>query len=83
MRLGLLLATLREKLVKNDLVLPQYGDSFFPSGTASFSWGLETLAEDGQVHSVGGFSDFLVKQLRYRWATSFRASATALWASMP
>ena len=62
-----------------DLVLLQHGDSFFPSGTVSFSWGLETLAEDGQVHSVGSFSDFLVNQIRYRWATSDRAALAAAY----
>lgn len=61
----------------SDLVLLQHGDSFFPSGTVSFSWGLETLADDGQIHSVGSFSDFLVNQIRHRWATSDRAALAA------
>ena len=62
-----------------DLALLQHGDSFFPSGAVSFSWGLETLVEDGRVHSVDSFSGFLVNQLRYRWATSDRAALAAAY----
>lgn len=61
----------------NDLVLLQHGDSFFPSGAVSFSWGLETLAEDGLVHSADSVSAFLVNQIRHRWATSDRAALAA------
>ena len=61
----------------NDLVLLQHGDSFFPSGAVSFSWGLETLVEDGQVHSADSVSAFLVNQIRHRWATSDRAALAA------
>ena len=61
----------------NDLVLLQHGDSFFPSGAVSFSWGLETLADDGRVHSADSVSEFLVNQIRYRWATSDRAALAA------
>ncbi len=61
----------------NDLVLLQHGDSFFPSGAVSFSWGLETLVEDGQIHSADSVSKFLVNQLRYRWATSDRVALAA------
>lgn len=61
----------------NHLVLLQHGDSFFPSGAVSFSWGLETLAEEGQVHSADSLSEFLVNQIRYRWATSDRAALAA------
>jgi len=31
----------------------QYADSFFPSGSVSFSWGLETLHSDRMVMSAG------------------------------
>lgn len=61
----------------NDLVLLQHGDSFFPSGAVSFSWGLETLAEDGLVCSADSVSAFLVNQIRHRWATSDRAALAA------
>ncbi len=62
-----------------DLILLQHGDSFFPSGGVSFSWGLETLAEDGHVGSPASVSDFLVNQIRYRWATSDRAALAATY----
>ncbi len=61
----------------NDLILLQHGDSFFPSGAVSFSWGLETLTEDGRVQSAASVSEFLVNQIRYRWATSDRAALAA------
>ena len=61
----------------NDLILLQHGDSFFPSGAVSFSWGLETLVEDGRVHSADSVSEFLVNQIHYRWATSDRAALAA------
>ncbi len=61
----------------NDLVLLQHGDSFFPSGAVSFSWGLESLVEDGRIHSADSVSEFLVNQIRYRWATSDRAALAA------
>ena len=61
----------------NDLILLQHGDSFFPSGAVSFSWGLETLAEDGRVHSADSVAEFLVNQIRHRWATSDRAALAA------
>ena len=61
----------------NDLVLLQHGDSFFPSGAVSFSWGLETLVDDGRVDSADGVAEFLVNQIRHRWATSDRAALAA------
>ncbi|TDI56390.1 MAG: urease accessory protein UreF [Alphaproteobacteria bacterium] len=61
----------------NDLILLQHGDSFFPSGAVSFSWGLETLTEDGRVQSADSVSEFLVNQIRYRWATNDRAALAA------
>ena len=30
----------------------QFADSFFPSGSIAFSWGLETLRTDGEVVSA-------------------------------
>jgi urease accessory protein len=47
----------------------QYGDSFFPSGSISFSWGLETLRADGEIVSVEQVGQFLEGQLVHRWAT--------------
>ena len=50
------------------LVALQHGDSFFPGGGVSFSWGLEALHRDGQVASQGDVARFLSGQLRCRWA---------------
>jgi urease accessory protein len=47
----------------------QEGDSFFPSGAVSFSWGLETLCSDGLVTKEGDVANFLLAQLTYRWAS--------------
>lgn len=47
----------------------QYGDSFFPSGAVSFSWGLETLQADGRVTSADQVGAFVADQLRHRWAS--------------
>ena len=47
----------------------QYADSFFPSGSIAFSWGLETLRADGEVVSAGQVAQFLEGQLVQRWAT--------------
>lgn len=47
----------------------QYADSFFPSGSVSFSWGLETLHSDRMVMSAGELAGFVEGQLRHRWAT--------------
>ena len=47
----------------------QYADSFFPSGSISFSWGLETLRADGEIVSVEQVGQFLEGQLVHRWAT--------------
>jgi len=33
------------------MALLQYGDSFFPSGAVSFSWGLEVLVSEGRLIS--------------------------------
>jgi urease accessory protein len=50
----------------------QYADSFFPSGGAAFSWGLEALCADRQVTSADEVGGFLEGQLRHRWATCDR-----------
>ena len=47
----------------------QYSDSFFPSGSIAFSWGLETLRLDGEIASPGQVAQFLEAQLLHRWAT--------------
>ncbi|MBM3518575.1 MAG: urease accessory protein UreF [Alphaproteobacteria bacterium] len=50
----------------------QHGDSFFPSGAVSFSWGLETLAADGAVRDAADVAGFITGQLRHRWASCDR-----------
>jgi urease accessory protein len=51
------------------LVLLQLGDSFFPSGAASFSWGLETLRAEGFVRDAADVAAFVDGQLAHRWAS--------------
>jgi urease accessory protein len=50
----------------------QLGDSGFPSGAFSASWGLEGLAADGIVTNTAGVAAFVASQLAHRWATSDR-----------
>jgi urease accessory protein len=47
----------------------QFADSFFPSGSIAFSWGLETLRTDGEIVSVEQVTQFLEGQLVQRWST--------------
>ena len=49
------------------LALLQHGDSFFPSGAVSFSWGLEMLKQDDFVASREDVENFLINQLAERW----------------
>jgi len=49
--------------------LLQHGDSAFPGGSASFSWGLETLCADGQVSDAADVEAFMAGQIAGRWAT--------------
>ncbi len=63
------------------LALLQYGDSFFPSGSVSFSWGLEGLCNDKIVASPAQVARFVKGQLRHRWATADRAFITAAHAA--
>jgi urease accessory protein len=55
----------------------QFGDSFFPSGSVSFSWGLETLAGEGHVNSIAELRSFLVGQVRGRWCNFDRVFIVA------
>ena len=60
----------------------QHGDSFFPSGAVSFSWGIETLGADSNIINAGDVERFVAHQLSGRWATSDRpVLAAALAAS--
>jgi urease accessory protein len=57
----------------------QHGDSFFPSGTISFSWGLETLVAEGAVKSAADVRRFIEGQLTSRWATCDRPALVATY----
>jgi len=59
------------------LALLQFGDSFFPSGAVSFSWGLEGLSESGAVRGAEDVRDFVIGQLRARWANFDRTVVVA------
>ncbi|MEX0810099.1 MAG: urease accessory UreF family protein [Dongiaceae bacterium] len=61
------------------LAMLRHGDSAFPGGTASFSWGLETLVRDGLVRNAAELEAMLQDQLRLRWATGERAALLAAW----
>ncbi len=54
------------------LTMLQHGDSFFPSGAVSFSWGIETLGADGKIVKAADVERFVAHQLRGRWASSER-----------
>ncbi len=49
------------------LILLQHGDSFFPSGAVSFSWGLEMLNNDHVITSTVELNQFIENQLIERW----------------
>jgi len=61
----------------SSLVLLQHSDSFFPSGGVAFSYGLETLCDDGLVSGDHDVSAFLHEQLLGRWATVDRGVLVA------
>jgi urease accessory protein len=46
----------------------QHGDSFFPSGAVSFSWGLETLFTENTLTNADDVEVFTRTQLQGRWA---------------
>lgn len=54
--------------VADALAVLQFGDSFFPTGAVSFSWGLEGLSDSGVVTSADEVRSFVIGQLRARWA---------------
>ena len=59
------------------LAILQFGDSFFPSGAVSFSWGLEGLSDSGGVTGADAIRAFVIGQLRARWAEFDRAIVVA------
>jgi urease accessory protein len=50
------------------LLALQHGDSFFPGGAVSFSWGLEALYRDGEISDADAVMRLAAGQLRSRWA---------------
>jgi urease accessory protein len=54
--------------VADALAVLQFGDSFFPSGAVSFSWGLEGLSDSGVVTEADAVRAFVIGQLHARWA---------------
>jgi urease accessory protein len=54
--------------VAEALAVLQFGDSFFPSGAVSFSWGLEGLSDSGVVTGADAVRAFVIGQLSARWA---------------
>ena len=65
------------------LALLQHGDSFFPSGAISFSFGLETLSEDRRIDSAAAVASFLKGQLQARWATFDRGALVTAYRAAP
>ena len=49
------------------LALLQYGDSFFPSGAVSFSWGVEMLVNDSAITSINELNHFIENQITEKW----------------
>ncbi len=64
------------------MALLQFGDSFFPSGSVSFSWGLEGLTDNGVVTSAEPVHAFVIGQLHARWAKFDRAVVVAAHRAM-
>ena len=54
------------------LAMLQHGDSFFPSGSVSFSWGVETLGGDGKILKAADLERYVTHQLNGRWASTDR-----------
>ena len=63
--------------VGTTLALLQLGDSFFPSGAGSFSWGLETLRADGLLRGADDVEAFVGGQIAQRWAQFDRPAVSA------
>ena len=59
----------------------QHGDSLFPSGGVSFSWGLEGLCDDSELRGSDALFQFVVGQLRARWAGIDRPIVVAAFRS--
>jgi urease accessory protein len=65
--------------VADALAVLQFGDSFFPSGAISFSWGLEGLSDSGVMADADAVRAFVIGQLRARWAEFDRPVVVAAY----
>jgi urease accessory protein len=63
----------------NLVTLLQQADSFFPSGSVSFSWGLESLVSEQIIQTPTDLHSFMTGQLHYRWASGDRAILAAAY----
>jgi urease accessory protein len=63
------------------LLALQLGDSFFPSGAAAYSFGLEGLWTDGFAPDARAVERFLEAQLAERWARADRVALHAAYAA--
>lgn len=63
----------------SSLLMLQHGDSFFPSGSVAFSYGMETLCADVKVETQSDVQRFLEQHLRYRWASLDRTLLRTAW----
>ena len=61
------------------LLMLQNGDSFFPSGSVAFSYGLESLCGDTKIATEQDVQRFLAQLLRYRWTTLDRPILRMAW----
>jgi urease accessory protein len=57
----------------------QQSDSFFPSGSMAFSWGLEALLQDGLVSDAQSLEVFVEGQALARWASLDQGIVCAAW----
>jgi urease accessory protein len=57
----------------------QHSDSFFPSGSMAFSWGLEALLQDGLVKDARSLQVFVEGQALGRWASLDQGIVCAAW----
>jgi len=69
--------------IASTLAVLQFGDSLFPSGAVSFSWGLEGLADNGVVRSAEDVRAFVIGQVNARWALFDRAVVVAAHRAAP
>lgn len=57
----------------------QHADTFFPSGSMAFSWGLEGLLRDRLVTNATTLAAFVESQALMRWATFDQGVVCASW----